>query len=230
MTRQIVTIPANFLRHLSYNWEIDWREQSLGDFNDGVTNSMFGGFPRWVGAPSIHLDRQTIGQWRAIKATAQGHYGIYRVRMADPASFVRTATGATSETVCIGQKTADGNTFSNGFGTEYAPIATASGAYAAGAETIRIDTTGANGIAPHVGQIMSHDDWPFLVTWTRDRGSNVWELGVQMPLRAAIADGDVIQLRGVGRFQATESGMGSIGYGAGMLTTASLSFIEVSSR
>ncbi|MBW4985072.1 hypothetical protein KZZ07_21235 [Mameliella sp. CS4] len=230
MDRQIITTPAGFLQPVAISWDIDWRDQAAGEFGDGITRTEFTGFPRWIGAPTVPLDRTTIGQWRAIRAAAQGGRGIYRIRMIDPATFVRTATGISRTVACNGNTTTDGNTFSNGFGTEYRPIALAAADYAVGAEVIRVDVSSCNDVAPVVGQIMSHQDWPFAVTHVRDRGSSVYEIGIQMPLRAAITSGDVIQMQGIGRFQARESGMGRADYGAGIFSRPTLDFIEVTAR
>lgn len=230
MERPIVTLPPAFLRVLNVDWDIDWRETSLGDFNEGTTRTQFTGFPRWTGAPKVKLNRAQLGQWRAIRATAQGRRGIYRIRMDDPAIFPIAAVGASGTVIAQGKTTAAGNLFSNGKGWEYAPFALAAADHAAGAQVIRVDVSSCSGFVPVVGQIMSHDSWPFQVTYVRDRGSDVFELGVQMPLRATITQGDVIQLRGVGFFEAAESGMGGIDYDRTHRAMPELRFMEVLAR
>ncbi|EBA08952.1 hypothetical protein [Sagittula stellata] len=230
MQRPIVTLPPAFLRVLNVDWDIDWRETSLGDFNEGTTRTQFSGFPRWIGAPKVKLGRAQLGQWRAIRAMAQGRRGIYRIRMDDPAVFPISATGAGGTVIAQGKPSAAGNLFTNGRGWEYAPFALAAGDHAAGAEAIRVDVTSCNGFVPVVGQIMSHASWPFQVTYVRARGGAVFELGVQMPLRAAIAQGDILQLRGVGVFEAAESGMGRIDYDRSHRAMPELRFMEVPGR
>lgn len=229
MPRTVITLPVNFLRYLQVDWDIDWRQMSGGDFNDGTTGTMFFGFPRWIGTPTARLRRSMIGQWRAIRAEAQGALGVYRIRMQDPLVFdVSALDGVYS---AQGIPTSTGATLANGLGTEYAPFAIATTQAMAGAVRLSIDTSSADGYTPVVGQIMSHgEDWPFLVSSVRDHGANVYELTVQMPLRAAVSSGDLIQLRGLGRFQALEPDMGRVSYGAAPRADVSLNFVEVPYR
>jgi hypothetical protein len=230
MTRQIITPRAGLLQMLSVDWDIDWRNQAQGDFNDGLGRTQFAGFPRWVGTPRVRLGRAALGEWRATRASAQGRVGLYRIRMQDLGVFNPADAGATGTEATLGKTTAAGNYFSNGFGWEWSPFALAVADYAAGAEVIRVDTTSCNGLAPVVGQIMSHDDWPFAVTYVRDRGSDIYELGIQMPLRAAITSGDQVLLQGRGRFEARESGMGRVAYDRNPRAAVELDFVEVLAR
>ncbi|NRB18058.1 MAG: hypothetical protein HRU33_10960 [Rhodobacteraceae bacterium] len=77
---------------------------------------------------------------------------------------------------------------------------------------------------------MSHDDWPFVVTWVTLISGDVYELSIQMPLRAAIAVGDLINLRGVGRFEAVDEKAGNPAYDLQRVSKIQLSFREVLTR
>lgn len=222
MQREIVTIPPNLLRVLSVDWDIDWRGQSLGDVNSGAGATVYNAFPRWTGSPSIVLAEQEITQWRAIRAQAQGRVGIYRMEMCDPIGF------ASSELYPSGVPFSNGEVFSTGVGFAYNPSCQAVNAAVRGATEIRIDVAGH--AAPVVGQIMSHDDWPFVVTWVALVSGEVYDLGIQMPLRAAIAADDLINLRGVGRFEVADPRAGNPAYGLQRVSRIQLSFREVLTR
>lgn len=216
MQRHIITIPPGFLRLLRVDWDIDWRGQSSGDRTDGSTQVVYNRFPRWVGRPEIFLQGAQVARWRAIRGAAQGRVGVYRIRMCDPVGFTDASLGDQIPY-------SNGLPHSTGAGFEYAPICTASLAAAAGATELRV----AAGVAPNVGQIMSHDDWPFLVTSVETVSAGVYDLGVQMPLRAAIAAGDPINMQGTGLFEATDDTMGNPSYAAARVATVGLSFQEV---
>lgn len=224
MKREIVTVPRCVLRQLSVNWDIDWRGRGLGDTTDGVTRTMYDGFPRWTGSPQVVLTADTIRQWRAVRATAQGRRSIYRIEMVDPVGFRPQETGASDRTI------RDGTAFGPDVSFRYAPFALAVGTHGKGAEEIRVDAAPCNGVAPKIGQIMSHDDWPFTVTWVQPVSGTVYDIGVQMPLRAAIRDGDFVLMRGVGRFEAADEGMGNPSYGPASFSRPRLSFREVLAR
>lgn len=218
MERPIVTVPADYLHELNISWDIDWRGQSVGDTTAGNSQVVFNAFPRWVGQPEIMLVRSQITRWRSIRAQAQGMLGIYRIAMNDPLGFDDPLLG-TSINYSTGQ------THSTGQGFAYDPFVTAAADAAAGATVVRV-----TGDRPNVGQIMSHDYWPFQVTYVDDLGSDTYDLGIQMPLRAAIASGDLIQSRGVGLFEVTEGNPGNPVYGVNRVSTVQLNFREVLSR
>lgn len=225
MQRPVITIPSGFLREINCDWDIDWRGQSLGDNNAGISQTVYNAFPRWTGAPSLFLEGKAIAQWRAIRAQAQGRIGIYRMRMCDPAGFSLWDTGV--EVPETGISYATGRPFSTGYGFEYVPTCSAKKSASAGATEIRIENAAA---VPVPGQIMSHNYWPFAVTYVTSVSAGVYDLGVQMPLRAAIAAGDVIKLQGEGLFEASEEGMGRPGYDVSIVSRPQLSFREVLSR
>ncbi|WIY23355.1 hypothetical protein [Parasedimentitalea psychrophila] len=220
MQRPIVTIPAGFLQLLEVDWDIDWRGQPPGNDTGGGTSVVYNRFPRWIGSPSILLQGDGIAQWRAIRAQAQGRVGIYRLPMVDPVGFVSSAlTGGTSFE--------GGATFASGTGFAAEPACFAAAGAAAGAVQIRVENAE---VAPVIGQIMSHKLWPFTVTWVSEVSAGVYELGIQMPLRAAIAAGDTIKLQGEGLFEAVEDSMGRAGYDLDLVARPRLNFREVLNR
>lgn len=219
MQRPIITIPDGFLRHLRMNWDIDWRGQGAGETTGGNTQVVFNAFPRWIGQPEVFLHGAEITQWRAIRAQAQGLLGIYRVEMIDPLGFTDPMIGSTIPF-------STGQTFSTGQGFAYSPFVTAMVDVPAGASEIVVTATA----APVVGQIMSHKDWPFVITYVTPEGGSYYRLGVQMPLRAAITAGDLLDLRAFGLFEVTEGAAGNPAYGASRVSTISLSFREVLNR
>ena len=228
MKRSIITLPPQLLKWLVRSWDIDWRGQGAGDFTSGVTRTLYAGFPRWVVESPIILEREQILQWRAIRAAAQGRRHIYRIRMYDPQGFSLSETGGTEGG--SGTPFSEGQYFETGFGFEYNPFALAVGAHAAGAEEIRVDVSSCNDVAPKQGQIMSHNDWPFEVTWVQHVSGTVYDIGIQMPLRSAIADEDPVLMRGVGRFEAMDEGMGNPAYDPTRFSRPQLRFQEVLAR
>lgn len=221
MERPIVTLPQDFLRFLNVDWDIDWRGQGLGETTGGGSATVYNKFPRWVGSPTIYLKGTALAQWRAIRATAQGRLGIYRLPMLDPVGIDPGQAGAI-ETLFD-----DGAGFDSGTGFADQPLCFASMAADPGAEQIRVENAA---VAPVAGQIMSHGHWPFVVTWVSEVSAGVFDLGVQMPLRAGIAIGDPIQLQGEGLFEAVEGSMGRPSYGVTRLSTLTLNFREVLNR
>lgn len=229
MFRDTVTIPQGLLKILSFDWRINWRNQSSGEFMDGATGTHFGGVPRWEGQPTAFLSGRDIAQWAAIRDTAQGKRGLYRVPMADPAAYVHAGTGATRSQIENGVPLSVDTFFSDGTGFGYEAFAVAVGSTAAGASTIRVDVASCGDLAPVIGQIMSAQDWPFRVTSVTSVSGTQYDLTVQR-LRVAINDGDFLPMRGVGLFEAVEAEMGATQYGAGQHTTVQLGFIEALRR
>lgn len=218
MQRPIVTLPAAFLEFLQVDWDIDWRGQGLGETTGGGSATVFNRFPRWVGSPSVFLAGEALAQWRAIRATAQGRVGIYRVPMVDTIGFDAPPD--------MDLSFADGSSFATGAGFAAEPLGFAALAAKAGAEQIRIETED----APRIGQIMSQGLWPFTVTWVLEVSAGVYDLGVQMPLREALAVGDPIRMEAMGLFEAVEGGMGRVTYDASRAAQVKLNFREVLNR
>lgn len=229
MRRDVVTVPRALLKFLDMSWDIDWGGQGLGQSNAGNGQIVVNRFPRWIGQPQIFLHREQILAWRAVRAQAQGRVGLYRVPLTDPLGFKRTDTGASAATIETGLPFAGGAYFSDDTGWAYEPFVTASEAVSAGATEIRIDTAPVPGFAPKIGQIMSHDDWPFQVQSVIDAGSGLYDLTVQMPLRKAIAAGEVIHLGAWGIFEASE-GSGNPGYAPSLVSRPTLEFTEALRR
>lgn len=227
MQRDIITIPRSLMRVLDMTWDIDWRQQansaSLADVSQYVVNA----FPRWVGSPSLHLRREQILAWRALRAEGQGMKNVYRLDIVDPLGFDTLELGVNA---AVGIPHSTGVLFSTGMG--YAAVATclSVGAATVGATSLRLDVSIIDGRAPKQGQIMSHGDWPFLVTSVVEAGADVYDVTVQMPLRAAIPDGEEIRMQGVGLFELVEPQMGVLSYGRNHTSSPSFSFREVLQR
>lgn len=227
MKRDIITLPRSIMRLLSCDWTPDWRGQSLGDTSDGVSTAVYNAFPRWTGSPTVYLRREAIFQWRAIRASAQGRRHIYRVPMVDPLGFDwQSAAGQLGSS---GVSFSGGQSFANGVGYAYVPVALAVGAFAAGAGEITLDVS-LTGVAPKVGQIMSAADWPFMVTSILSQNGTQYSVTIEMPLRAPLADGDPIRLEGVGLFEAVEEGMGNPVYTRNHVARPQMKFQEVLNR
>lgn len=229
MTRRLVTIPLGTVKALDFSWSIDWRNAGSQAFNSGTTNTAYEGFPRWVGQPQVFVERGKQGQWRAVQAVARGKRNIFRIPIIDPETFYLRETG-TANQIANGLTFASGVTFANGKGFLYQPYCFAALAAPAGATELRVDASSCGGVAPKAGQIMSANDWPFVVTYVSAVGGTVYDIGVEMPLREAIDANDAILMRGHGRFQAVDDAMGRSAYGASRHSTLTLSFQEVLAR
>jgi len=219
INRRIITIPPRFLREIEFNWDIDWRGQAPRARLNGTSEDVLSAFPMWVGSPVISLRREQILTWRAIRASAQGRANLYRVRMCDPLG----RSGASSDLDGIPFSTEE--PFSNGLGFEYRPFCRAVGAVTRGSETMVLA-----GDAPKVGQMISHDDWPYVVTSVLTQGDGTHLVGFQMPLYANIPDDDPVFLDGRGLFEASDSDMGAVPYSATSHTRARLSFRQYITR
>ncbi|MCB2130813.1 MAG: hypothetical protein KDE03_17540 [Rhodobacteraceae bacterium] len=224
MQRPIIDIPPDFAGKLNMNWDIEWRGQSAGDTNLGVTRTTYNAFPRWVGEPAMVLVHSEIAKWRALRARAQGLVGIYRVRILDPVAAIDYAAGTPAPIPFDGDIWFDDGT---GFENDLAAFAVK--AANPGATTIRLYCETPGG-PPNIGQIMSHDDWPFMVTAVRQVGTWIFDCDIQMPLRSTIRYGDLVYWEGRGLFEAAEEGMGNPTYAASRVSQVSLSFREVLNR
>lgn len=230
MPREIVTLPRRLMRQMQVTWAIDWRGQVSPDFTSGVSQTVGFGFPRWTGAPSLRLRRDMLREWRAISGALRGRARVLRVPMVDPLGFDPSEAGATPADLSTGVSFDDGTRFDGGAGWAFDSFALASGAASRGDTALRVDVASCAGVAPKAGQIMSADDWPFVVTSVRPAGGTLYDLTVEMPLRADIADGAVVLMEGVGRFEAVEEGMGAVAYGRSQTGDVTLSLQEVLNR
>lgn len=206
MQRDIITVPVGLFKPLSFDWDIDWRGQGVGETTSGVSQVVYNAFPRWVGSPQILLTGGNIPLWRAIRAALQGRKNVLRVTMYDIA-FGRLQTNAPEAWADQGIPFLSDVLFSSGTGFELAPYVILSQAASAGDEVIYVDIT-PSGIAPIQGQIMSIDDLPFVVIHAADQGSNIYALTIQTPMRA---DADVdtpVMMNGTGLFELTDERSG----------------------
>ncbi|MCA0947344.1 hypothetical protein LCM08_20670 [Salipiger pacificus] len=224
MTRPLVTVPLDLLETSSIDWDIDWRGQPGTESTADTTQVVFNRFPRWVGSLSLTHTRELIGRWRALRWSAQGRAGIYQLPMIDPGVF-NPLKMLTDQQAALGNQL----TLPSSSEAYIGPVAVAAEAAAAGASQIRISIP-VMGLAPVVGQIISADDWPMGITSVTPEGMDTYLLGIQMPLRAAIASGDTIRLVGTGRFEVIDDMAGRAGYGQHLVSTPSIEFREVLTR
>lgn len=220
INRSIITIPVGFLRHLDFNWDIDWRSQSPRAKLDGSSEDVLNAYPLWVGGSRVSLRQGDILTWRAIRARAQGRANLYRVRMCDPLSSHKS-----SPQVQNGIPYSDNQPFSTGLGFEYRPFVTAVSNVARGAEVMTV-----SGAVPRLGQIISHDDWPYIVTSVTTLSGGDHRVTFQMPLCAPIPAGATVFLDGSGLFEAVDPDMGAAPYGPGFHATTQLAFRQYINR
>lgn len=223
MQRPVINVPDQLMRTMQVDWSIDWRGQQSGEVNAGTTQTVYNAFPRWVGSPTWHLRRQDILTWRAIRSAAQGRVGIYRLPLIDPLGF-------SSAFDLKGIPFSNDMPFSHGLGFSYRPYVTAATSAARGSTSLRVDVTGAGDLVPVQGQLLSHNDWPFLVVSVCRVSALIYNLNIQMHLRDDVAAGDRIDLRAFGLFEAVEEGMGNPAYGRDHRARPQMSFREVLSR
>ncbi len=228
MSRTVVTIGYQLMRLAQAEWSIDWRGSPTAEATSSFTQTVFNAFPRWVGTLGLLVRRDMVGQWRAAMWAGQGRAGIYRVPMIDPATFNRLAV-LSAQQAAQGNPFSTGAYFSTGAGFDAGPFIPATEAAAAGSTEIRVTATDA-ALVPVAGQILSADDWPMGVTYVLPEGDGVYRLGIQMPLRAAIAEGAPVRLVAMGRFEVLDDLSGQPVYGASPISTASLKFREVLNR
>lgn len=197
-----IIITMEMMRQTTVTWDIDWRGTPSTETMDGNTGTIVNAAPRWIGEPTFVFGSALLGAFRARRWEGQGRANIFRVNLFDPAVYNPADPDAT--------------------------VPAAADA-AAGDTTIQATITSA-GDVPAVGQIMSHANWPTAVTSVTDLGSDVYELGVQPPLRAAIATSDDIRLMGRGLFQAVDDSTGRVSYGTNGVAKVKMKLVEVLSR
>ncbi|QDC11282.1 hypothetical protein FHY55_19485 [Oceanicola sp. D3] len=227
MQRDIITVPRSLMLALDMTWDIDWRQQSNSASLADVSQTVVNAFPRWVGTPSLRLRREQILTWRALRAEAQGMKNLYRLDIVDPLGFDALEFGVQAS---VGIPHSTGPLFSTGMGYAAVAVCLNVGAASQGATTLRIDVSPVGGRAPKQGQILSHADWPFLVTSVVDAGTDLYDVTIRMPLRAAIPDGAEIHMQAQGLFEIVEPQMGVLNYGRNHIALPSFSFREVLNR
>ncbi|MGY9046059.1 hypothetical protein P775_14270 [Puniceibacterium antarcticum] len=222
MNRKIINIPPDLIRFTSVDWDIDWRGQSIGG-NDGVDQVVFNRFPRWIGSPDMVLPGPQAARWRGIRAAAQGRSHVLRVPMIDPVAYDRLAN-VPRDVRERGLPFSTGERLSTGYGFTYDAAVNAVGDAPKGAELLQVRQ--GTHLRPVVGQIMSAADLPFIVTSVRDLGAGDLELGVQMPLRAAIKAGDRVSLCGWGLFELAGDMSARPEYGLSRVARPKLELVE----
>ena len=228
MIRPIVNVPLNLMRMAQVNWDIDWRGQPSAERSDGSTQVVNNAFPRWVGSPRVVLNSGQLAQWRAIRWPAQGRLGIYRVFMVDPHVFNRRAHDVQGSAEA-GLPFLTGERFDTGSGFLRAPFVEASKKASAGDTVVTVKVPDDLHM-PRVGQILSHDDWPFGVVGVTPTTGQKVELDIQMPLRADIPKGDPVHLLASGLFEVPDASAGNPDYGALPVSRPQLAFREVLNR
>lgn len=228
MSRPLVTVPMDLLTATEIDWDIDWRGQPGAESTADTSQVIYNRFPRWVGALSLVQPPVIIGRWRALRWSAQGRAGIYRLPMIDPAIFDRTVVPQKMAS-SLGFGFPVGSDFLGDFSEQAVPTVSVATAAPAGAEVLRISVTDLD-LVPTVGQIISADDWPMGVTDVSHEGGTTYVLGVQMPLRAPISAGASISLVGMGRFEVLTDMAGRGSYGLDRVSTPSIEFREVLTR
>lgn len=206
MIRDVIDVPAIFMRAMAVDWRPDWRGQSAAVGTDGSEQVVFNRFPRFVGKPSLRLPREMLGEWRAIALKGMGRVNAYRMRMIDPMT-VRMRGG---------DWRSDWLAYQAGLYQERRPQVVCALGASAGASSVVVDETS----APEpirVGAYLSHGDWPFAVV-SRSGPTNAVSLGVVM-LRKAIPPGAAIDLVARGVFVAVADDVGFATYEHGAPTT-----------
>lgn len=216
MDRPLVTVPRDLMRVTAVDWDIDWRERGASrEATDGSQQLVIGGAPRWVGTAALALRPQDILRWRAIRDTARGRTGLYRIPMVDPIGF--SATGLGSHGFSTGEP------FSTGEGFADRPVLEAVAPSAAGATEVRV-VSRAPAVPLKAGMFLSFGDWPVRITAVLTEGG-VITLTVAPFLRTAIAEGELIDLEAFGIFEVPD-GSGNPGYGLSRVSEPSLTLRE----
>lgn len=216
MHRPLITLPP--LLASEVDWDIDWREQSSGTTIGGRRKIEIDGFPRWIGTPKLQLHRGEINTWRAHRWAARGQTGIFRVQMTDSASLGFRPGGKLPFE--------DAVLFDDASGWANLPQLPCVGGAQAGATEIVIY----EGLSPQtvrLGALMSHDDWPFAVTWRMAEGAGRVRLGIEMPLRRPIPADDLIDMAAFGLFEMVEPRTGNVPYRSSRFGEAEFQLQEV---
>lgn len=218
MSRQIIDVPFSLCRMTGFDWDIDWRTQPAGENTAGTNGALSVGFPVWVGSLSAVLPGEFILQWRAVRAKARGRLGLYRIEIYDPLVPVPIA----------GQPWADGETWDGGGlwgGNSFWTFAVAA---ARGDTTIKVTVADPMPV-PVAGQIISHEDWPTIVT-SAVLEAGVWDLTISRPLVVAAAVDDHISIRPTGIFEAVNDTTGNPEYGPDRVSRPVLELREYLNR
>jgi len=225
--RPIVTVPRSLMRQTAVDWDIDWREKSAGEGTDGTGQTVISAAPRWFGSVPLVLPRASALEWRALRHTARGRTGLYRLPMIDPLGYSDAdIVGAGS-----GLPFTSGRRFDTGSGVAYRPTVEMHEAAAAGATRITVRETQA--VHPlRIGMLISHDDWPVEITSRTDDtddGVPVVTLELAPFLRAPIPAGALIELAATGIFECFD-GSGNPVYDLTRVARPTMNFREYLNR
>lgn len=212
MIRQIVDVPLPFARVVDIRWRVDWRGQPPSEGTDGNEQVVYNRLPRFVGAPTMVLPPEMIGEWRALISRGQGRINAYRMRMIDPVVSPQQYPGEDPW-----------RAYQAGVYAEPRPQIPVRAAVSAGATSIAVDESGA-WRPVRIGAILSYDDLPFVVEGRTGSGDTT-VLSVSM-LRTAIPASGQIDLIARGLFLATSDSMGWPEYGLDWVARPQLDLIE----
>lgn len=201
MIRDIIDVPLIFARQLGVDWRPDWRGQPPAEGTDGSAQVVYNRLPRFVGAPTLVLPPEMIGDWRALILRGAGRVNAYRMRMIDPAVY---------EVGRMDDWRRDWRAWRAGLWQETRPQVVCPEGAAAGATSIVVDERLAPSPIP-IGCYLSHGDWPFAVVGRTGSGAAT-TLEVRL-LRRAIPEGAQIDLIARGVFVAGSDAMGFPDYG-----------------
>lgn len=216
MQRPLITLPP--LLASEVDWDIDWREQSSGTTIAGKRHIEITGLPRWIGTPKLQMHRGEINTWRAHRWAGRGQTGIFRVQMTDTASL---RVPPDRQTPFAGELL-----FDDASGWADLPQVRCIGGAAAGATEIVVSESTAP-CPVRVGAIMSHDDWPFAVTWRMPEGGSLVRLGVEMPLRRPVPANALIDMAAFGLFEMVEPRTGNAPYRSSRFSETEFQLQEV---
>lgn len=227
MKRDVVTLPPSLLRAVRFVWDIDWRGQSAGASLTGGTTTVFNAAPRWVGQPVFAVNGVAIAQWRAVRAAARGRAHLYRLPLIDPIGARDMVPDLGADAARLGLPLAKGQRLANGAGIAWRPcLRCVGGGAAAGATDMVVDASRAPR-PPYVGQILSHDYWPFVVTSVLPGSvADRYDITLEMPLRGEIPENDAVDLIAHGLFEATDDTSGPADYDRQMRARPQLSLVE----
>jgi len=218
MARDIITIPPDLCRVTAFDWDIDWRTQPGGETTAGNSQIYQQGFPRWFGNLPLVLTPSLILRWRAVRAHARGRLGLYKVTMPD------WLIGVPGE----GQPWYDGQPWGNDEFWESNPLWLFAANAPRGSSTIRV-TVPEGMPAPQQGRIVSHNDWPTIITSVAEISAQ-WELTIARPLIEAAVSGDPLSLRPTGIFEAISDGTGNPAYDLDRVARPVMEFREYLNR
>lgn len=222
MQRSIIDLPARYQRDLVFNWDIDWRGSPPSDNTAGTQQIVYNNFPRWVGQPSYFIKPEEVGPLRALRALVQGRKNIWRIKLGDLAVFNPTTEGFPA-----GIYWDDDTSWDNDILWKYEPFFVLSVAASAGATKIIVDISG-EGVVPKIGQIISCNDYPYIVTYVTvdPENSNLVTLGIQTPLRESLPVNSEFKYIATGLFIAVTDTTGNPSYDGVGFSKPSFQFVE----